>query len=201
MTYSPLTDFIGLIRNTGGSASVARMPGLDYVVAAMARAGLFRLWTGQSPPTANQATTVWLQPSTPSWVAEGNVFLWDAFAGSYASATPALWDALLTGFDDVLQSVTVAAASVNNATSTLVIQRAGPAATTLTLPNLATRNNRDLVIVDWSTSVVNHVISLVPVAGATIMQRNPYALFSTAEQLQGVTLRPSRLLNAWIIAP
>lgn len=201
MTYNPLTDFIGLIRNIGGSASVARMPGLDYVVAAMARAGVFRLWTGQSPPTMNQSTTVWLVPSSPSWVAEGVVFLWNSLTGAYEPATPALWDVLLAGNPNVFQSAAVAAARVDDATSLLAVQRVAPVATSLTLPNIAARGGRALRIADWSAGVTNHAITLSPSAGATIMRQASWGLFSTPDQLAGITLHPSIDLNGWVIAP
>jgi hypothetical protein len=39
MSYNPATDFIGLLRLVGSAVRSERMPGLDYVVAALARAG------------------------------------------------------------------------------------------------------------------------------------------------------------------
>ena len=62
MSYNPATDFIALLRLTAGGVRSEQMPGLDYVVAALARIGLFSLSVGQTAPTVNQATTVWLQP-------------------------------------------------------------------------------------------------------------------------------------------
>lgn len=202
MSYSPLTDFVALIRNVGNSASVARMPGLDFVVSAMARAGWFQLWTGQAPPTANQATTVWLVPSSPSWVAEGAVYLWNASTGSYVPATPALWDALLVGaFGYVFQSVTTASDLVNDTTSLLAIQRAAPVATTLTLGSVVARRGRALRIVDWSSAVAGHAITLAPASGSTIMRLTSFQLLSTPDQLAGITLHPSTDLNGWAVAP
>lgn len=203
MAYSPRTDFLALIRNSGGAASFAEMPGLDYVVAAMARAGLFRLWTGQTPPTANQATTVWLVPSSPSWVAEGMVFLWNVSTNTYEPATPALWDVLLSGpsaGSNVFQSVAVASDAIGSATTLLAIERAGPAATALTLPSIQARGGKALQIVDWSSGVVNHAITINAVGG-TIMRRPSFGLFSTPDQLAGITLYPSVELNGWVIAP
>ena len=78
MSYNPATDFIALLRLTGGGVRSERMPGLDYVVAALARIGLFSLSVGQTAPTVNQATTVWLQPSQPSWLAEGTFYIWNS---------------------------------------------------------------------------------------------------------------------------
>ncbi len=91
MSYNPATDFIGLLRLVGSGVRSERMPGLDYVVAALSRMGFINLSVGQTAPTINQATTVWFQPAIPSWVAEGTLRLWDPVAGAYQVATPALW--------------------------------------------------------------------------------------------------------------
>lgn len=97
MSYSPLTDFLALLRQTSGGVRSERMPGLDYVVAALARAGLISISVGQTAPTVNPATTVWFQPAVPSWTAEGAVFLWNAAVNSYQVATPTLWSSLIAG--------------------------------------------------------------------------------------------------------
>lgn len=95
MAYNPLTDFLGLLRQTSGGVRAERMPGLDWLVAALARMGLFTLYVGSTAPTTNQAATVWLKPATQSWASEGAVFLWNASTTEYELATPALWKALL----------------------------------------------------------------------------------------------------------
>lgn len=203
MAYDPSTDFLALLRQVSGGVRTERMPGLDYIVAALARAGIFRLWTGQSPPVANQTTTIWLLPSSPSWVAEGAIFLWNELASAYELATPALWGSLLSGLSGgyVFQGVTAAAATIDGTTSLLAIQRPAPVNTVLTLPDVATRGGRSLQIVDWSTNVVNHVVTLSPAGGATIMRQAAWSLYSTPVQLAGVTLYPSPELNGWVIAP
>ncbi len=96
MSYDPRTDFFALLRQTVSGVALTRAPGLDIVVDALARANLFKLSVGQTAPTVNQATTVWLQPAQPSWSAEGTVWLWDADAEEYVTATPELWSAVLT---------------------------------------------------------------------------------------------------------
>lgn len=98
MGYNPITDFLSLIRNVNNRARVEQMPGLDFVVAALARAGMVSVWAGQSPPVTNQLQTVWLKPATPSWTAECVIFLWDATAGAFAVATPQLWSDLAVQF-------------------------------------------------------------------------------------------------------
>ena len=95
MAYDPGTDFLGLLRQESG-VELERMPGLDYVVAALSRTGLINLYVGQTAPVSNQTTTAWFKPAVPSWTAEGQLFLWDASVGDYVLATPALWTALFT---------------------------------------------------------------------------------------------------------
>lgn len=201
MSYTPTTDFLALLRQTAGGVSVARMPGLDYVLSALARAGLFKLSIGQTAPLVNQVNTVWLLPASPSWTAEGTVFIWNTTTGQYETATPALWNALLSPSQYVFQSVAGASNVVKPSTSLLAVQRTAPSVTTLILPGLATRFNKPLQVVDWSTSVTNHAITLTTPDGATIMQKASWLLYSTADQLGGVTLFPSADLNGWVIAP
>lgn len=203
MAYNPTTDFIALLRQSAGVAEFARMPGLDYVVDALARAGLFRLSIGQTAPTVNQSTTAWLRPSEPSWVAEGTLFLWDAAIGAYAVASPALWAGLLSPGGYAFQKVTAGTDAVIAGTTVLAVQRAAPAATGLVLPNLTTqfRTGRVLKVVDWSTTVTAHVITLTTPDGATIMRQASWQLLSSAAQLAGIMLTPVPDLNGWIIAP
>lgn len=201
MGYNPLTDFLTLLRLSAGVVSTERMPGLDYVVAAMARAGLFQLSTDQTAPTTNQQNTVWLRPSVPSWVAEGTVFLWDASQGAYALATPALWHALLSPGGYSFQSVTAAAGAVVAGTTVLAVQRASPSSTGLVLPSLGAQwiSGRSLKISDWSTGVTSHTITLTTPDGATIMKQSSRQLVSTAGQLASATFTPVPDLNGWVI--
>jgi len=205
MAYNPSTDFLALLRSTGGGVRTEQMPGLDYVVAALARAGFINLVVSASAPTSNQATTVWFQPASPSWSAEGVLFLWNAAAVAYQPATPALWAALLApiaaGY--AFQSITTAAGIITAGTSLLAVQRVTPAATSLVLPNLLGQftSGKKLQIVDFSTAVTNHTITLTVPDTATIMQQPSWQLLSTPDQLAGVMLQPSPDLNAWIILP
>lgn len=95
MVFNPATDFLGLWRNTAGQLSKLEMPGLDYMVAALARAGLISLSVSATPPVANQSTTAWLQAAVPSYSAEGVLRLWNPVTSAYAAATPGLFLALL----------------------------------------------------------------------------------------------------------
>lgn len=90
MSYNPATDFLGLWRNNAGAVSKAEIPGLDYVVKALARAGLFTLSVSATQPVANQSTTAWLQAAVPSYSAEGALFLWDKVTTTYLPATSTL---------------------------------------------------------------------------------------------------------------
>lgn len=90
MVYNPATDFLGLWRNIAGQVSKTEMPGLDYTVAALARAGLITLSVSATAPVVNQSVTAWLRAAVPSYSAEGTLFLWDPAAAAYAAATPAL---------------------------------------------------------------------------------------------------------------
>lgn len=204
MSYNYTTDFLGLLRLTGGGARSERMPGLDYVVMALNRMGLFAVSVGQTAPVANQATTIWLQPALPSWSAEGVLYLWNpslAGGGAYQPATPALWQIFLNPAGYVFEALTAANNVINAGVSMAAVQRAAPAATAVVLPNLAAQffTQKDIDLVDYSTNVVNHVITITPTgAGVTIMQRPSLQLLSTADNLGGVRLRACPDLNAWV---
>ena len=205
MSYDPSTDFLGLLRLTAGGVRSERMPGLDYVVAALARAGMFALSVGQTAPVVNQATTVWFQPAQPSWASEGVTWLWNPTVPGYQVATPALWVAFFANINSGYKFQS-AAAAVNNVTAgvtLLAVQRNNPVTTSVVLPALGAQVTfgKPLQIVDFSTNVVNHAIVLTTPDGATIMQLALFTLNSTAVQLAGVMLQPSPDLNAWIIAP
>jgi hypothetical protein len=205
MSYSATTDFLALLRNIGGVERLGSIPGLDWFVEALARAGFINLFVGQSAPIANQASTAWFQPAVPSWSAEGQLFLWNATLSVYQPATPALWQTyflpLISGY--AFQSVTAGAAAIVAGTSLVAVQRASPTATALTLPTLASQfaSGKKLQIVDFSTAVTNHTITLSVPDSATIMQQATFQLLSTAVQLSGIMLQPSPDLNAWVIAP
>jgi len=204
MSYSPTTDFLALLRQTAAGVNFERMPGLDFVLAALARAGMFSVSVGQTAPIVNQSSTAWLRAASPSWTAEGILYLWNAATVQYEVATPALWTALIaSGGSYAFQLVSVAAGVVNSGVSLLAVQRSAPVTTSLMLPNLVSQwsTGRRLQVVDFSTAVARHVITLTVPDTATIMQRASWQLVSTTDQLTGVTLQPSPELNAWIIAP
>jgi hypothetical protein len=90
MSYVPSTDFVGLWRaQISGGVKKGEMPGLDFVVAALARSGIINIVISGTAPTSNQSTTAWFRPASPSAMAEGFMYLWDGSA--YVLATPALF--------------------------------------------------------------------------------------------------------------
>jgi hypothetical protein len=201
MSYNPATDFIGLLRLVGSGVRSERMPGLDYVVAALARAGMFAMSIGQTAPTVNQASTFWFQPAIPSWTAEGTLYIWNPVAGAYQQATPALWRAFLSPSGSVFQSLAAANNTINPGVSLAAVQRAAPVNTTVQLPTIAAQylTQKDIVLVDYSTAVANHDILLTTPDGATIMGQANWNLLSTAASLVCVRLRPSPDLNSWVL--
>ena len=204
MSYAANTDFLALLRQTSGGVRTERMPGLDYVVAALARAGIINVSVSQTAPLANQATTAWFRPALPTWSAEGVLYLWNAVNVEYEAATPALWAAYLTGVSNyAFQSGTSPSNTVNPGVSLFAVQRSAPSATSVLLPNLVAQwtSGRKLQIVDFSTSVTLHDITLTTPDGSTIMRLASWRLRSTADSLTGVMLQPSPDLNSWIIAP
>lgn len=89
MPYNPSNDFVGLWRAVSGGVEKAQMPGLDFLVAALGRAGILRVVTSATPPVTNQNSTAWFQPANPSFSAEGILFLWNG--STYVPATPELF--------------------------------------------------------------------------------------------------------------
>ena len=203
MSYNPATDFMALLRLTGGGVRSERMPGLDYVVAALARAGMISVSVGQTAPVVNQATTAWLQPSQPSWLAEGVFYIWNPVTQAYNVATPALWQAFLSISSSHFQSLPNANNVINPGVTLAAVQRVAPANTAVLLPTIAAQylSQRDVDLIDYSTGVVNHTITITTPDGSAIMQKAQWQLLSTADQLAGIKLRPSPDLNSWIIAP
>ncbi len=212
MAYDPITDFPALSRATGGGGvRFERMPGLDFVIQALARARLVTIYTGQTAPMVNKPTTAWFLPASPSWSAEGALFLWDAANAQYAPATPALWTALLAvtfitnGYS--FQSAPDPANQVLVGTSVLAVQRDNggiAAATSVVLPNLLGQwaaTSQKLQVVDFSTNILNHDITVSTPDGSTIMNRVNLQLFSTPDQLAGASFQPVPELNSWIVTP
>lgn len=150
MSYSSATDLLALLRVTGGGVRTERMPGLDYIIMALSRAGQFAVHIAATPPTANQQTTVWLKPAVPSWSAESTVFLYNTGTAQYEVATPALWAILIPGVVvQVTQDVAVAGpVNVLAAANVVRVLNVG-APVTLVMP-LAANKVGGVLISDWA---------------------------------------------------
>lgn len=166
MSYAPTTDFIALLRQTANGERVAGMPGLDYVVSAMARAGLFTLAVSQTAPTSDQATTVWLKPAAPnSWSTEGTVFLWDPVSAQYEPASPSLWGPIISGTATVVQDIT-AVGPVNIANNATIVRvGAVGAPVSLVLPS-STMKSGAVLVSDWKLGAGANNITLSLADGA-----------------------------------
>lgn len=150
MSYGQTTDFLALLRLTSGGVRTERMPGLDWMVAALARAGLISLSVSQSPPIANQTATAWFKPAVPSWVSEGILFLWNVSTGQYEVATPALWSQFFAiASSGIVQDVTVVGPTAIALNTTILrVQNVG-APVGLTMPLSANKLGAVLVS-DWA---------------------------------------------------
>lgn len=172
MSYATATDLLALIRQTSGGQRVARMPGLDYIVVALARAGFFQIFVGQSAPVANQATTLWFQPNINSWLIEGTVWLWNATAAQYQPATPSLWSALLFSSPAaaIVQDVTTAGpVTVETIANVVRVQNVG-APVTLLMP-LSTTVLNPVLISDWANHAGTNNI-LITLSGSDTFPLN-----------------------------
>lgn len=150
MSYDPAIDFLALLRRTSGGMRSEQIPGLDYIMAALARAGMFALSIGSTAPTTNQDTTVWIVPASPSWSAEGTVFLWNGAASAYEPATPALWSALFaSATGGAIQEILLPGpANIQNNAGIVLVNQTISAPITLILPEASIKNGVVLVS-DW----------------------------------------------------
>lgn len=94
MSYAPTTDFLALLRQTGNGVRTVQMPALDFVSAALARMGIFKVWVASTAPVSFLSSTVWVRPASPSWASEAAVLLYNSATAQFELATPALWTAL-----------------------------------------------------------------------------------------------------------
>lgn len=97
--------------------------------------------------------------------------------------------------------VTIASSPVAAGTAAVAIQRVAPATTALSLPSVTAQDGVPLSIIDWSTSVTDHTITLTPDGAETIMRAATLSIYSNAASLASLTLYPSTVLNGWYIAP
>lgn len=168
MAYNPATDFLGLLRSTGGGVRSARMPGLDFVIEAFIRAGFVSVSVGQTPPIVNQSSTVWFKPAVPSFNGEGQVNLFNPTAGAYQPATPALWALLLTVSTPAPHVTPLTNPGPYTALLTdqvLLVKQAVGAPITINVDWSA--RTTPLRIVDGKGDAAAHPITITPAAGQT----------------------------------
>ncbi len=97
--------------------------------------------------------------------------------------------------------VTTGSSAVAAGTAAIAIERAAPATTALALPKVADQDGLPLRIIDWSTSVTDHAITMTPDGTEKIMRAATFTINSNAAQLTSITLYPSTVLNGWYTAP
>ena len=109
--------------------------------------------------------------------------------------------------DPVRQAVTTSNDTIASATDLAYVNRAAPSTTGLTLPDASARSGRPLAIVDYSSSVTDHTITLTPFSvGQKIMRQATWPINSNSVSLGSVTLLPivdpdNSANYVWIIAP
>lgn len=111
------------------------------------------------------------------------------------------------GIIPVIQVVTASSDVIADATTHLLVNRSAPSTTGLTVPNASLRAGRRLSVIDYSTSVTDHTITLTPFSVAQKIMRNAtWPLFSNASNLASATLVPiidpdDAANYIWVIAP
>lgn len=109
------------------------------------------------------------------------------------SAHPSYWEAFtFASADNIINIETGNSITVTTETY-LVFNKAVPAATAITLPNVSTRAGAPLIVVDWAKNAGD--IIFTPAGGESVMGASTYAMGS-GEQIK---LTPSEDLLGWIV--
>ena len=115
------------------------------------------------------------------------------------------WRYLVQGggtLSSMLEDATGTSLSTYNITSesTLAIVRNNPATTAVNLPSYTTRINvGPITVLDWSSNVVQHLITVTPNGAERIMNATSYTVMSNANFLATATFWPSASLNGWFM--
>lgn len=138
--------------------------------------------------------------SDPTTDNDGNALLNGAL---YSNTTTGLkvWNGVdWAGYSAAAEPVVSSASSITVAsgTSALVLNGASPTATAIALPSVGSQPV-ELTIVDLSTSVTEHVITLTPNGSEKIMGASTFTITSTAFDKARITLAPSTTINGWYI--
>lgn len=86
-------------------------------------------------------------------------------------------------------------------TSALAITGSALTTTLVNLPSVSAQGSIPLRIVDWSTSISGHTITLVANGAETIMHASTWPIYSNSVQATTITLYPSTALSGWYTAP
>ena len=94
-------------------------------------------------------------------------------------------------------TVVSGSAVIPNGTRVVAIVADAPTATTLLLPTILGQDKTPLTIVDLSTNVSEHTITLDAQGTNTIMRLASFQIISTTDQLASITLNPATSLGIW----
>lgn len=134
----------------------------------------------------------------PPSAGNGNVITFSGTSGKLVQDS----GVALSSFLQVQEPLIVTAdGTITAGTGAVAIQKSAPTATNLTVPSVDNQGGIPLSVFDWSTSITEHAIKLTAAAGETIMKQPFIMIYSTPDQLAGITLYPSTTLNGWFIAP
>jgi hypothetical protein len=98
---------------------------------------------------------------------------------------------------DATQIVTTSSDTIESSTTVVAIERAAPFTTALALPSGL--DGQRITIVDWSTSVTSHTVTITPDGDQTIMLAASWEFLSDATRLGAVTLHFNEELDGWYV--
>lgn len=146
-------------------------------------------------------------PTTGAFVRVNNSFSEPVF-GTVIDPTDAisLFDDYDTGLTNSIPKEPTSSAGggtipVTAGTAALAITGSALSATSVTLPTVTAQDGVPLRIIDWSSSVTDHAITLTPNGSEKIMRASSWVIYSNASQNASITLYPSTTLSGWYIAP
>lgn len=142
-------------------------------------------------------------PTTGVFTRVNNSFS-DPVTGTVIEAADAIsyYDDIDEGLTNALPvepTVVTVDGAISAGTAAVAIEKTAPSATALSLPSVTSQNGVPLTIIDWSSSVTAHTITLTPNGSETIMRAATFAVYSNSASLGSVTLYPSTTLNGWYV--
>lgn len=91
--------------------------------------------------------------------------------------------------------------NVTAGTAALAVTGTGLTTTSVNLPTVAAQDGVPIRIIDWSTSITEHAITITPNGAETIMNAADWTIYSNSSQAASLSLYPSTTLSGWYIAP